>query len=116
VRETVTAFLMEPLRGKTSLSKVFWLYGVLGSVLYGALEVLVDPGNVAATRIYIIGGFLFSVYVTLATYQCAVNCRSLWLARFVRVSAILTLLLLPVLTYLDLIGALTLTLPAMGGD
>src|SRR5271170_2268521 len=109
-----SAFLKDPLRGKTSLSKVFWLYGVLGSVLYGAIELFLDPGNDFIMRVYVIGGLVFSVYVTVATYQCAANCKSAGVARLARVSAIISLLLLPVLTYLDLSGALTLM--ALGGE
>jgi hypothetical protein len=45
----------------------------------------------------------------VATYVCAKNSRSPLLARFVRISAVITLLLLPVLTYFELTGALTLS-------
>jgi hypothetical protein len=58
---------------------------------------------------YSIGGFLFSVYVTVGTYRCARNCRTLWMTKLVRWSAVATLVLLPVLLYLDLTGALTLS-------
>jgi hypothetical protein len=75
-----------------------------------------DPGNEGVMRVYVIGGLIFSVYVTVATYQCAMNCRSAVLGRFVRVSALISLLLLPVLAYLDLAGVLTLALPTVGGD
>jgi hypothetical protein len=102
------AFLADPLNGKTSLSRVIWLYGVVGSLLYGAIELFLDSGNVWLMRLYAIGGFAFSVYVTLATYRCAGNCRSALMAKIVRVSAIITLLLLPVITYFELTGALTL--------
>ena len=101
-------FFKEPLQGKTSLSRVIWIYGVLGSVLYGAIELFLDPGNVWVTRLYAVGGLIFSVYVTVATYRCAANCRSLLLAKVVRISAVATLVLLPVLTYFELTGALTL--------
>src|SRR5271165_6342519 len=102
------AFLKEPLLGKTSLSRVFWLYGVLGSLLYGAIELFLDPGNDFLMRTYVIGGLIFSVYVTVATYQCAANCKSAFIARLARISAVITLVLLPVLTYLELSGALSL--------
>lgn len=102
------AFLKDPLLGKTSLARVFWLYGVLGSLLYGAIELFLDPGNEFIMRVYVIGGLIFSVYVTVATYQCAANCKSPFVARLARISAVITLLLLPVLTYLELTGALTL--------
>jgi hypothetical protein len=114
VRPSLLAFLKEPLLGKTSLSRVFWLYGVLGSLVYGAIELFLDPGNDLVMRIYVIGGVIFSVYVTVATYQCAPNCKSPAVVRLARISAVLTLLLLPVLTYLDLSGALSLM--ALGGE
>jgi hypothetical protein len=110
----VGAFLKEPLLGKTPLSKVIWLYGIVGSILYGAIELFLDPNNDFVMRLYVIGGLIFSVYVTVATYQCAANCKSVFLARLVRVSAVITLVLLPVITYLDLSGALTLM--ALGGE
>jgi hypothetical protein len=100
-------FFTRPLQGKTSLSRVFWLYGVLGSVLYGAIELFLNPGNSFVMGLYTIGGLAFSVYVTVATYRCAVNCRSVWLARLVRISCVITLLLLPVLTYMEFTGALS---------
>jgi hypothetical protein len=106
---TVTEFLQEPLQGKTSLSKVIWLYGVVGSLLFGAVELFLNPENQFVIRVYTILGLFFGIYVTLATYRCAKNCKSLFLARFVRVSAVITLVLLPVLTYFELTGALTLS-------
>jgi hypothetical protein len=106
---TFSSFIWDPLRGKTSLSRVFWLYGVAGSAVYSVIGALFDVTNSLAMRIYVIGGLIFSIYVTVATYQCAGNCRSVLLARVVRVSCVLSLLLLPVLAYLGLSGALELT-------
>jgi hypothetical protein len=106
---SIESFLKEPMQGKTSLSRIFWLYGVLGSLLYGAIELFLDPGRVGVMRAYVIGGLIFSVYVTVATYKCAMNCRSAAVGRFVRVAAVISLVLLPVITYLDLTGALTLS-------
>jgi len=102
--------LTDPLQGKTSLSTVVWGYGLLGSIVYGAIELFLDPGNELATRVYILGGLLFSVYVTVATYRCAGNCASKFWARAARVSAVLSLLLLPVFAYLELSGALSLAM------
>jgi hypothetical protein len=102
--------LRDPLQGKTPLSTVVWGYGLLGSILYGALELLLDPGNELSMRAYGVGGLLLSVYVSVATYRCAANCASRFWARTARISALLSLLLLPVLAYLDLSGALSLAL------
>jgi hypothetical protein len=106
----------DPLRGKTSLSKVFWLYGLLGSILVSAIGLAFDSSNVFAMRSYTVFGLLFSIYVTVATYQCAGNCESKVLAQFVRISAVITLVLLPVLAYLEFTGALDLALANLGGE
>jgi hypothetical protein len=103
------SFVMDPLEGKISVSRVFWLYGVLGSLVYGSIELLIDPENSVLMALYSIGGFLFTVYVTIGMYRCARNCRTVRMAKFVRWSAIATLVLLPVLLYLDLTGALAVT-------
>src|ERR1700737_4837328 len=110
------SFLLEPLRGKTSLSKVFWLYGVLGSFLVSALGLAVDAGNELAMRMYTVFGLLFSVYVTVGTYQCASNCRSKFLARLARISAVASLVLLPVLAYLYFSGAIGVALVTLRGE
>jgi|SRR5882724_4872182 len=106
---TVTEFLQEPLQGKTSLSRVIWLYGIVGSLLFGAVELFLNPENQFVIRVYTILGLFFGIYITVATYRCAKNSKSLFLARFVRVSAVISLVLLPVLTYFELTGALTLS-------
>jgi hypothetical protein len=113
---SVWTAIKDPLQGKTSLAKVFWLYGLVGSILVSAIGLAVDPGNVFAMRVYIVFGLLFSVYVTVATYQCAGNCQSKFLARFVRLSAIISLLALPVFAYLEFTGALDVALKTVSGE
>jgi hypothetical protein len=108
--------IKEPLQGKTSLSKVFWVYGILGSILVSAVGLLFDPGNQFAMRCYILFGLAFSVYVTVATYRCAGNCQSQSLARLVRISAIISLVALPVFAYLEFTGALDLAFSNLGGE
>jgi hypothetical protein len=112
---TLNEFVSQPLQGKTSLSRVFWLYGVMGSVVYSAIEFLLNPGNSFAIRLYETVGFLFAVYVTVATYRCADNCGSKSLAKLVRISAVISLLLLPVLAYLEYTGAFDLFAGSMLG-
>jgi hypothetical protein len=107
-------FLKEPLQGKTSLSKVFWLYGLLGSILVSALGLALDTGNELVMRIYTVLSLLFSVYVTVATYQCASNCRSKILARLARISAVISLVALPIFAYLYFSGAIGVALVTLG--
>jgi len=103
------AALCEPLQGKTSLSKVVWGYGLLGSIVVGAVGLFIDSDNRFAMHAYTLFGLAFSVYVTIATYRCAGNCQSRLLAQFVRISALVSLLALPVLAYLEFTGALDLS-------
>jgi hypothetical protein len=103
---TLNGFLKEPLEGKTSLSRVIWLYGIVGSLLFGSIELFLDPENQFIMRVYTILGLFFSLYVTVATYRCAKNARSPLVARFVRICAVISMFLLPVLVYLELSGAL----------
>lgn len=111
----VADFVKEPMEGKTSLSRVFWLYSVVGSLLFGSIELFLNPENQFVMRSYSILGVFFTVYVTVATYRCANNCRSPTLARLARVGAVISLLLLPVLTYFDFTGSLSLA-DMMGGQ
>jgi hypothetical protein len=104
----IKAVVLDPLQGRVPLSRVVWVYGVLGSILYGCIELFLDPGNEISMRLYGVGGFLFSVYVTVAIYRCAGNCASPFWARMARISAVLSLFLLPMLAYLDWSGALSL--------
>jgi hypothetical protein len=94
---------------------VFWLYGIVGSLLYGALELFLNPENQFLMKVYTILGLIYSVYVTVGIYRCADNSRSRWMARSARVGAIISLLLLPVLTYLDLTGSLSVA-DLLGGQ
>jgi hypothetical protein len=98
---TPTQFIQAPLQAKLSVARVFWLYGVAGSLVYGGLEFFIDPGNTFLMRIYSIGGFLYSAYVIVGTYRCSVNCSTEAMARFVRISSIISLILLPILTYFE---------------
>lgn len=105
---TVTQFVKEPLEGKTSLSRAFWLYYVLGSLLYSSLELFLNPENQFVMRVYTVLGLIYAVYATVGIYRCAKNCKSPWVARSARVGAIISLVLLPVFTYLELSGAVTI--------
>ena len=99
-------FVQAPLKGELSVSRVFWLYGVVGSLVYGLLEFFIDPANGLLMRLYTVGAYAYSAYVIVGTYRCAVNCRTAGMARFVRISAIVSLILLPVFMYFELSGAL----------
>jgi hypothetical protein len=102
-------FLVDPLEGRTSIGKVVWLYGILGSFAYSLLGLLIDAADERIMHLYTIGELLFSLYVTVATYQCARNCKTVFGRRAMRFCVVLTLLLLPLVTYLEWTGAFDLT-------
>jgi hypothetical protein len=79
-----------------------------------ALGLVFDPGNALEMRMYTVFGLLFSVYVTVATYQCASNCQSKFLARLARISAVISLVALPLLAYLYFSGAIDVALTTLG--
>jgi hypothetical protein len=111
---SVWTALKDPLQGKTSLARVFWLYGVVGSLVVSALGLAFDSENKFASRLYISVGLLFGTYVTVATYLCAKNCGSPALARLVRISAIISLPLIPLFGYLEFSGALDTAVANLG--
>jgi hypothetical protein len=106
-------FITDPIRGTAPIGRVIWLYGLAGSLIYSAFGLLIDPAAEGALRIYTIGGLLYTLYVTIATYRCAASVKSPFLRQLTRVSALVTLLLLPFLAYLSLSGVLALT--SLGG-
>jgi len=109
--------LKEPLQGKTSLARVFWIYGVLGSVLVSAMGLFIDLGNEFLMQAYTLFGVAFTVYVTLATYKCAGNCQSKVMAQFVRVSTLVSVIvILPIFAYLYFTGALGAAVATLGGE
>lgn len=105
---TVSALIIDPLRGKTALGRVVWVYGLLGSLIYGAFGLLIDADRPVLFWAYEIGGLLLTVYVTVATYQCAGNCGSPAFAWFARASAVVSLIALPFIAYLYYSGRLLL--------
>jgi hypothetical protein len=107
------AVVTDPLEGKTLLSSVFWRYTIMASLVYGCLEFFLDPGNALVMRLYSLGGFALSVYAAVATYRCAGNCRSKIVTRLAQISAIGSLVLLPIITYLEFTGALDAALTGL---
>jgi hypothetical protein len=65
-------------------------------------------------RLYTLGGIIISIYVCIAVYRCAANTRWPAFAQITRALAIISLLLLPVIVYLERSGALSLD--ALSGE
>jgi hypothetical protein len=99
--------LREPLQGRTSLRKVFWLYGLAASIVYGVLGLAVPAGSVVAAGVYLVGGIILGIYQLIALWQCAFNGRSRSVGVLVRISVVASVLLIPVIVYV------MMTLPLM---
>lgn len=113
----LAALVTDPLQGKTSLSRVFWIYGALGSVVVSALGLFIDAASAVTLNVYWLLSLMFSLYVTIATYRCAGNCRSPLMTRLVRVSTLASvILILPLFAYLYFTGALAALLSLMPGE
>jgi hypothetical protein len=91
--------ILDPLRGRTPLWKVTWLYSFGGSILYSALGVFIPAGSSVAIRLFTIGGLILGVFQLVALWQCAYNCRSRFIGNFVRGSVVVSFLLLPLVAY-----------------
>ena len=103
-------FLADPIKGKTSLWRVVWLYSLVGGVVVTVLEAAVFPGGEASVKLLAVLDLIYSTYVTIATYRCAGNGTSPAVARIARICAVISLILMPFATYLMLTESLTVAL------
>ena len=92
-------WLADPLAGKTSLARAFWLYGLGGSLVYSVIGWLV-PVTPAAFTTYIAIGLALGILQSVILWRCAPNSRSAFLGRFVRAAVIVGLIMVPVMFYL----------------
>jgi hypothetical protein len=47
--------LMDPLRGRTRLWRVFWLYGFAANVCYSVIVAALLPGSAITIRLVVLG-------------------------------------------------------------
>lgn len=99
-------FLLAPIRGTTSLWRLTWLYGIVGSAVLEIAGVLVAGSNEQAQRLMLLVGLGYGIYLTIATYRCAANSRWPRLAPLIRGVAVISLLLMPLMAYVVLSGDL----------
>jgi hypothetical protein len=92
-------WLTDPLAGKTSLGRAFWLYGVGGSILYSVVALLL-PETPSGFAVYVLLGLALGVLQSLILWRCAPNSRSAFLGRLVRASVVVGLIMVPLVLYL----------------
>ena len=92
-------WLTDPLAGKTSLSRAFWLYGLGGSIVYSVLGLLF-PETAAGLTVYALLGLALGILQSVILWRCAPNSRSALMGRFARLAVIVGLIMVPVMLYL----------------
>jgi hypothetical protein len=92
-------WLSDPLKGRTSLGRAFWWYGVSISVAYSILGLLLDPTSLRAIVVYTVIGLAVGVLQSVILWRCAPNSRSSLLRRFVRTGVVVGLILVPLVLY-----------------
>jgi predicted membrane protein len=92
-------WLTDPLTGKTSLGRAFWLYGLGGSFVYSVIGLLF-PETPAGLTVYVLLGLAIGILQSVILWRCAPNSRSAFVGRFVRTAVIVGLILVPVMLYL----------------
>ena len=93
-------YFADPLRGKASLSQVFWLWGCGASVAYAVVGLLLQPSGPTGITLYTAGGLALGLLQSAMLWQCAFNSRFRSLGVLLRVTVILGLLTVPLMVYM----------------
>jgi len=102
----LSRLVLDPLQGKTPLWQVAILYSAIGGGVLAVIGSFVARLGDTPMRIFMIAGLAYSTYVVIAVYRCADNCPWPALGRLVRLSAAISLLLIPIAVYLTLSGTI----------
>lgn len=90
---------LDPLRGRTRLWRVFWLYGIVVSACYIAISDALLPGPSIAKRFAGLGALMVALYQSAALWRCAYNSQSPFVARIVRTAVAVGLIVLLFFVY-----------------
>ncbi len=92
--------LIEPLRGKTSLWKVIWIYGFGVSVVYTVLGGLFVPETAFGIGAYLLVGVALGLVQSVMLWRCAYNSRFPGAGRLLRILVVIGLLATPLMLYI----------------
>jgi len=93
-------YFADPLRGKASLSVVFWFWGCGASVVYTIAGVLLQPSAPSAITLYTLVGLALGLLQSAMLWQCAFNSRFRALGVLLRAGVVVGLLTVPLMLYL----------------
>jgi hypothetical protein len=91
-------YLIDPLRGKTPLWQVIWIYGLGVSIVYGLLEPLFS-GTRLGNRVYWALGIVIGILQSVMLWQCAYNSKRPGYGPVLRVLVVVAALLFPLMLY-----------------
>jgi hypothetical protein len=91
-------YLIDPLRGRTPLWQVIWIYGFGASVVYALLEPLFSTTRLG-NGVYWALGTIIGIVQSVMLWQCAYNSRRPGYGRVLRVLVVLAALLVPFTLY-----------------
>jgi hypothetical protein len=91
--------LTDPLRGKTSLWKVIWIYGFGTSVVYTALGGIFVPETPIGIGVYVFIGLALGIVQSIMLWKCAYNSRFPAAGRILRAVVVVGLLMIPLMLY-----------------
>jgi hypothetical protein len=92
-------WLADALKGKVSLSRAFWLYGLGISVVYSFIGLLIDMQNLPVVVIYLLIGLALGVLQTIILWRSASNSGSRFLGRLVHTLMVFGFIVVAVMLY-----------------
>jgi hypothetical protein len=92
-------WLVDALRGKISLSRAFWLYGLGISVVYSLIGLFIDIQNLPVIVIYGLVGFALGLLQTIILWRSASNSRSKLLGKLVHTVMVLGFIVVGIMLY-----------------
>jgi hypothetical protein len=91
--------LTDPLRGKTSLRRVIWLYGFGASIVYSVMGLIFVPETPLSIGVYVLFGLALGIVQSVMLWKCAYNSRFPATGKLIRVVAVAGLLTVPLVLY-----------------
>ncbi len=91
-------YLSDPLRGRTPLWQVIWIYGFGVSILYALLAPLF-PATRAGIGVYLALGLIIGIVQSVMLWQCAYNSKSPRYGRLLRFLIVVAALMIPLMLY-----------------
>jgi uncharacterized membrane protein len=107
-------WLSDAWSGKDSLARAFWIWGIGVSVVYSLIGALIDVEHPVVLTVYLAFGLALGVLQTVILWRCSSNSRSTFLARLVRTTVIVGMIMVMLVLYVLLTNPSVLLSPNSG--